>query len=142
MMKEKSQDLLDERYEQAAQTAKRSRRRMQTVKDAPDFFSAGNDDRLDYILERTIEDGLNEALGQSLSLATRVCPDTSVALNDPITYIVALEKLLGDRAARALSEMEKKLQSIGALRFAVVDDFDAIMYPKGLYSPETLARWR
>jgi hypothetical protein len=122
---------------------KRSGRRKQTVKNAEDLISPGVEDKFDYIVERTIEDGLNEALGQSLALATRICLDTSVALNDPVTYVVVLEKLLGARAAKALSEIEEKLQRSSALRFAGAADFcDAMMYLKGLYSPETLARWR
>lgn len=97
----------------------------------------------DCILQRAIEDGLNETLGQSFAWATRICLDTSVALEDPVTYVTVLQTFLGNRAFGVIRHVERKFQTIRALRSAGVTDFcESIMYLKRLYSAETLARWK
>lgn len=120
---------------------KKAGRGKQVVQNAEEFY-AGNC-RFEYILQRAIEDSLNETIGESLALATRICLDTSVALEDPITYVAVLRILLGNRATGVIRRIERKLQAISALRSAGVACFcESIMYLNRLYSAETLARWK
>ncbi len=105
--------------------------------------SRRGDGRFDRLLQDAIEESLREMLGQTIALATRVCLDTRVALEDPRTYLSVLETLLGNRRASVIRRMERKLQAIGPLQSAGVAGFcESIEFLRGHYAAETLARWK
>jgi hypothetical protein len=79
----------------------------------------GGIDVVDFYVTRIIDESLVQALGRDLSLALRVCLDTTVALKDPIAYATALKAMLGARRAQdVLSQIQRNLRSLGVIQGA------------------------